>query len=73
MAYHNDRPHTTHMAISTLTTKLEATKALLTESETQYQLAFAAGDFDACAFHKRQVAKYRNAVGRIIKQRMGMI
>ena len=50
---------------------LEAIKALLSDAETRYQHAFATGDWQTMGPAKREVAKYRNMVARIIKERMG--
>ena len=50
---------------------LEAIKALLSDAETRYQHAFATGDWDSMAPAKREVAKYRRAIGKLIQQGMG--
>lgn len=51
-------------------TQLDAFKALLSDAETAYAHAIAVGDFDAVGTAKRQVAKYRNAVAKVIKSAM---
>ena len=50
--------------------QLEAVKALLSDAEDSYAHAIARGDWEAMAPAKREVAKLRNAVRQIIKERM---
>lgn len=49
---------------------LEAIKVLLSDAETAYAHAIARGDWDAMAPAKRDVAKLRNMVRKIIVERM---
>lgn len=51
-------------------TELETLKALLSDAEDDYSFAIARGDWEACASAKAKVAKIRNRIGRLIKQRM---
>ena len=51
-------------------TELETLKALLTDAETDYQHCMARGDWESCSAAKSKVAKIRNRIGRIIKERM---
>ena len=51
-------------------TELETLKALLSDAETDYQHCMARGDWDQCAAAKAKVARIRNRVGKLIKQRM---
>lgn len=50
--------------------QIDDIKALLSEAETNYQHAMAAGDWAACAIHKNDVAKYRRAIGQLVKQKL---
>ena len=47
-------------------------KTLLASAEDDYSHAIARGDWDACSTAKAQVAKYRNRIGKAIKQRMAL-
>ena len=49
---------------------LEAIKVLLSDAETTYAHAIARGDWEAMAPAKREVAKLRNMVRKIIMERM---
>ena len=51
---------------------LNALKALLSDAETDYQHCMARGDWDQCAAAKAKVAKLRNRIGKLIKQRMAI-
>ena len=51
---------------------LEAIKVLLSDAETAYAHAIARGDWKAMAPAKRDVAKLRNMVRAIIKERMAL-
>jgi hypothetical protein len=50
--------------------QIDDIKALLSEAETNYQHAMAAGDWTACAAHKNDVAKYRRVIGQLVKQKL---
>ena len=50
---------------------MEAIKALLSDAETAYAHAIARGDWEAMAPAKREVARLRNMVRRIIQERLG--
>lgn len=50
--------------------QIDDIKCLLDQAETSYQHAMAAGNWDACAAHKRDVAKYRRAIGQLVKQKL---
>lgn len=53
-------------------TELETLKALLSDAETDYQHCMARGDWDQCSAAKAKVARIRNRVGQLIKQRMAL-
>ena len=57
-----------------LTTESQLThiKQLITEQEAAYQQHFAAGRLDEMMQSKRQLAKYRNAFGKLLKEKMGI-
>lgn len=57
---------------TTIQTRIDSIKALLDTSETNYQHAMASGDWDACTLYKSEVAKYRKAIGSLVKQKLGM-
>jgi hypothetical protein len=46
-------------------------KQLIKEQETEYQLHFAAGNFNEMMAAKRELAKQRNIFGRLLKEKMG--
>ena len=50
--------------------ELDTLKALLSEAEDDYSFAIARGDWPAASLAKSKVAKLRNRIGRLIKQRM---
>ena len=62
-----DSPGPTHTPPMT---DLETLKALLSDAETDYQHCIARGDWEQCAAAKAKVARLRNRIGKIIKQRM---
>lgn len=45
-------------------------KCLLEEAELAYNYAFARGDWEECARQKGAVARYRSAIGRLVKQKL---
>lgn len=45
-------------------------KCQLEEAELKYGHAFARGDWETCAHQKKRVAQYRQAVGRLVKQKL---
>ena len=51
-------------------TELDTLKSLLSETEDDYAFAIARGDWTAASVAKSKVAKLRNRIGRLIKQRM---
>ena len=50
--------------------ELDTLKSLLSEAEDDYSFAIARGDWPAVSLAKAKVAKLRNRIGRLIKQRM---
>jgi len=50
--------------------ELELLKSHLSEAETDYSHAIARGDWEAMAPAKREVARLRNMVRRIIQERL---
>ena len=56
----------------TLSKELDLLKAFLSDAETDYQHCLARGDWDQCAPAKAKVAKLRNRIGKLIKQRMAL-
>ncbi|MEC8738123.1 MAG: hypothetical protein VXX91_07820 [Planctomycetota bacterium] len=53
-------------------TELETLKTLLSDAETDYQHCIARGDWEQCSAAKSKVARLRNRIGKIIKQRMAL-
>ena len=51
-------------------TELETLKTILADAEDAYSHAIARGDWETCTSAKAKVAKIRNRIGRLIKQRM---
>lgn len=58
--------------MTTITEQLDHIKALISEQETAYHQHFAAGRLDKMMQSKRELAKYRNAFGRLLKQKIGL-
>jgi hypothetical protein len=58
--------------MTTITDQLDHIKQLISEQETAYQHHFAAGRLDDMIQSKRELAKYRNAFGKLLKQKMAM-
>jgi hypothetical protein len=58
--------------MTAITEQLDHIKQLISEQETAYQQHFAAGRLDEMMQSKRELAKYRNAFGRLLKQKMGI-
>lgn len=54
-------------------TELNTLKVLLADAETDYQHCMARGDWEQCSAAKAKVAKIRNRIGRLIKQRMALV
>ena len=54
----------------TIQDQIDIIKFKLDEAETLYQHAMARGDWEACTEYKGQVAKYRNQVGKLIRQKL---
>ena len=54
----------------TIQDQIDIIKFKLDEAETLYQHAMARGDWEACTDYKGQVAKYRNQVGKLIRQKL---
>ena len=57
--------------LNTLDDSLAFAKQLIKEQETEYQLYFAAGNFNEIMAAKRELAKQRNIFGRLLKEKMG--
>jgi len=51
-------------------TELDTLKALLSDAETDYSHCIARGDWENTSAAKAKVAKIRNRIGKLIKQRM---
>jgi hypothetical protein len=64
------REHLTDPPTMTAQDHIDRIKPLLVDAENAYAFALAAGDFDACSRHKTEVAKYRNAIGKLVKQKL---
>jgi hypothetical protein len=58
--------------MTTITDQLHHIKQLISEQETAYQHHFAAGRLDDMMQSKRELAKYRKAFGKLLKEKMGM-
>jgi uncharacterized protein len=56
----------------TIDSQLTHIKQLIAEQETAYQQHFAAGRLDEMMQSKRELAKYRNAFGKLLKEKMGI-
>ncbi len=52
--------------------RIDNIKGLLDTAETNYAHALAAGEWEACSTYKSEVCKYRSAIGKMIKQKMGL-
>ena len=57
--------------LNTLDDRLAFAKQLIKEQETEYQLHFAAGNFNEMMAAKRELAKQRNIFGKLLKEKMG--
>ena len=57
--------------LNTLDDRMAFAKQLIKEQETEYQLHFAAGNFNEMMAAKRELAKQRNIFGRLLKEKMG--
>ena len=57
---------------SSIQTRIDNIKGLLDTAETNYQHAMAAGDWEACSTYKAEVAKYRNSIGKMIRQKLNI-
>ena len=49
---------------------IDQIKVALNAAETEYNLAYAAGNLNEAMLHKRKVSEYRREVGRLIKQKL---
>lgn len=65
-----DPDHRHKQPMTTITEQLDHIKALISEQETAYHHHLAAGRLDEMMQSKRELAKYRNAFGRLLKQKM---
>jgi hypothetical protein len=57
--------------LNTLDDRMAFAKQLIKEQETEYQLHFAAGNFNEMMAAKRELAKQRNIFGKLLKEKMG--
>ena len=57
--------------LNTLDDRMAFAKQLIKEPETEYQLHFAAGNFNEMMAAKRELAKQRNIFGKLLKEKMG--
>ena len=64
------RTHLTEPPTMNAQAQIDQIKPLLEGAETAYSFALAAGDFVACSRHKNAVAKYRSAIGKLVKQKL---
>jgi len=49
---------------------IDEIKVALDAAETNYNLAYAAGNLNEAMLHKRKVSEYRRQVGLLIKQKL---
>ena len=56
----------------TIQQQLDDIKLLLDDAQTSYSHAIAANDMAAVTTHRKAVSKYRNMIGKLVKQKLGM-
>ncbi len=56
----------------TIQQQIDDTKILLDDGQTTYSHAIAANDMEAMTTHRKAVSKYRNMIGKLLKQKLGM-
>ena len=56
----------------TIQEQIDSIKVLLDDAQTSYSHAIAANDMTAMTTHRKAVSKYRNMIGKLIKQKLGM-
>jgi len=50
--------------------RIDKIKPLLDEAEDQYSFALASGDLKSIPQRKSEVAKYRNMIGALVKEKL---
>ena len=56
----------------TVQDQIDSIKILLDDAQTAYSHAIAANDMAAVTIHRKAVSKYRNMIGKLLKQKLGM-
>lgn len=56
----------------TIQQQIDSIKLLLDDAQTAYSHAIAANDMTAVTTHRKAVSKYRNMIGKLVKQKLGM-
>ena len=56
----------------TIQQQIDDIKLLLDDAQTSYSHAIAANDMTAVTTHRKAVSKYRNMIGKLVKQKLGM-
>tara|TARA_R100000005_G_scaffold96079_2_gene80533 strand:- start:1197 stop:1370 length:174 start_codon:yes stop_codon:yes gene_type:complete len=56
----------------TVQDQIDSIKILLDDAQTAYSHAIAANDMAAVTTHRKAVSKYRNMIGKLLKQKLGM-
>ena len=56
----------------TIQQQIDDIKLLLDGAQTSYSHAIAANDMTAMTTHRKAVSKYRNMIGKLVKQKLGM-
>ena len=56
----------------TIQQQIDSIKLLLDDAQTAYSHAIAANDMAAVTTHRKTVSKYRNMIGKLVKQKLGM-
>ena len=56
----------------TIQEQIDSIKVLLDDAQTSYSHAIAANDMTAMTTHRKAVSKYRNMIGKLIKQKLEM-
>lgn len=56
----------------TIQQQIDSIKLLLDDAQTAYSHAIASNDMAAVTTHRKAVSKYRNMIGKLVKQKLGM-
>ena len=56
----------------TIKEQIDDIKLLLDDAQTSYSHAIAANDMTAMTTHRKAVSKYRNMIGKLVKQKLAL-